>query len=115
MSTTLSLPLAPASSRVPAQAGAGSVGLAELLAEVGTALEPLAVESLPRGPLAALTAHLVDGAGTQLALTPEGTSPAIVSLRALGVLAARTAGTEVAFPATRAAKVRALLTDLTAA
>ena len=115
MSTTFSLPLAPAAVPAPAEFATEPVTLADLLTEVGTAVEPLPVGSLPAGTLAALTAHLVDGAGAPTTLTPERTTSPIMSLRALGVLAARTAGTTTSFPPARAAKVRALLAELTAA
>lgn len=112
MSITLSYPAAPAPVATPE---VSTVALAGLLAEVGTAIEALPTDQLAPATLATLTAHLVDGAGSPLAFVPNRTTPAVVSLRALGVLAARTAGTPASLPATRAAKVRALLTELTAA
>jgi hypothetical protein len=115
MSITVSHPAASASAPVTAPAASATVGLADLLAEVGTTIEALPSDQLVPATLATLTAHLVDGAGSPLTFAPERTTPAIVSLRALGVLAARTAGTEVSFPAARAAKVRTLLADLAAA
>src|SRR4051812_42188554 len=119
MSTTTSLtrtssPTAPSPAVDRARPG-DPVGLGDLLAEVGTVVEALPgdrIEALS-APLAALTAHLVDGArvaGAHAAFAPSRETPSTLSLRTLGRLAAGTAGSYYAVDAVRAQRVR----DLTA-
>jgi hypothetical protein len=113
----------------------GSTSLAELLAEVGMAIEalPTTLITSRSAGIAALTAHLVDGARAASAngdvdggrgrsvsggrsgagFTPSRETPATLSLRTLGRLATRTAGHDVQLDATRATRVRTLLTELT--
>lgn len=97
-----------------------SSSLADLLIGAGTA-----IESLPPGRIdhladriAALTAHLIDGAaeaGVRAGeFTPGRGTPAVLSLRALGRLAARTAGTDVVVDEARARRIAELTRELTA-
>jgi hypothetical protein len=94
----------------------GPVELAELLAEVGTVVEALPADRLDARSttLAALAAHLVDGAreaGVREArFTPSRDTGVTLTLRTLGRLAARTVGGRHHLDAARAGRIR----DLTA-
>ena len=98
---------------------AAPVGLADLLAEVGTVVEALPGDRIDAlsAPLAALTAHLVDGArvaGASVGFTPSRDTSSTLSLRTLGRLAAGTAGSTYPVDAVRAQRVRDLTARLAA-
>jgi len=98
----------------------GSTSLAELLAEVGMTIDALPTSRIDEvgTQIAAITAHLVDGAHEAGAdagpFTPSRETVPTLSLRALGRLATRTAGHEVRLFPARAQRVRDLVADLAA-
>jgi len=98
----------------------GSTSLAELLAEVGMTIDALPTSRIDEvgTQLAAITAHLVDGAheaGAEAAsFTPSRETAPTVSQRVLGRLSTRTAGQEFQLFPTRAQRVRDLVADLAA-
>jgi hypothetical protein len=115
---TTTFPLSPevlGRAATPAPTGAS---LAVLLTEVGTATDTLPPEHLDRlaVKLAALASHLVDGArdagAPATGFTPSGVTPAVLSLRTLGRLAARTAGGDYRLDAVRTRRIRDLLGEL---
>lgn len=124
MSTTYpvarELDAAAAIDTTPARAATGSISLAELLAEVGMAIDALPSSQVnevsPR--IAVVTANLVDGAHEAGAdgglFTPSRETTSTVSLRALGRLATRTAGREVQLAPARAQQIRDLIAELAA-
>jgi hypothetical protein len=109
--------LARPSAPVPTANGTlGSTSLADLLEAAGAAIDALPTGGLETrsAHLAALAAHLVDGAneaGGGLFVPTGGTAP-ILSLRALGRLAARTAGHEIVLRPGRASRIRTLIEAL---
>jgi len=98
----------------------GSTSLAELLAEVGMTIDALPTNRITQisPQIAALTAHLVDGAHEAGAeggvFTPARDTAAVLSLRALGRLATRTAGSEIRLASARAQRVRDLVDEIAA-
>lgn len=104
----------------PLSASTGFASLADLLAEVGTAIDALPSSQVNEAStgIAAVTANLVDGAHEAGAdgglFTPSRETTTTVSLRTLGRLATRTAGREVQLAPARAQRIRDLIADLTA-
>jgi hypothetical protein len=104
----------------PLSASPGSTSLAELLAEVGTTIDALPTSRIGQvsAQIAAVTAHLVDGAHEAGAdggvFTPSRETVTTLSLRALGRLAARNAGHDVLLPQARVERVRDLVAELAA-
>jgi hypothetical protein len=98
----------------------GSTSLAELLAEVGLTIDALSTNRIGEvsPQIAAITAHLVDGAHEAGAdggkFTPSRETITTLSLRTLGRLATRTAGQEVSLPSARVQRVRDLVAELAA-
>ena len=98
----------------------GSTSLAELLAEVGMTIEALPTSRIGQvsPQIAAVTAHLVDGAheagADGGAFTPSRETVTTLSLRALGRLATRTAGHEINLAPARVQRVRDLVAELAA-
>jgi hypothetical protein len=96
----------------------GPTSLAELLAEAGLAIDALPTTRLDAvsGQIAAITAHLMDGARAAGAdggeFTPSRTTPGLLSLRALGRLSTRTVGQDVPLDAVRADRIRGLIAAL---
>ena len=124
MGTTYSLTRQPVGTApidsTPLSDSPGSVSLAELLTEVGMSIDALPSSRIGEvsTQIAAVTAHLVDGAHEAGAdgglFTPSGETVTTLSLRTLGRLATRTAGREVRIPAPRAQRIRDLVADLAA-
>ena len=124
MGTTFSLtrePVGTASIETAPQATSpGSTSLAELLTEVGASIDALPSSriELVSGQIAAVTAHLIDGTHEAGAdggrFTPSRESAATLSLRALGRLATRTAGQDIALNPDRVQRVRDLVAELAA-
>jgi hypothetical protein len=98
----------------------GSTSLAELLAEVGMTIDALPTNRIGQvsTQIAAVTAHLVDGAHEAGAdggtFIPSRETVTTVSLRTLGRLATRTAGHEVQLASARAQRVRDLVAEIAA-
>jgi hypothetical protein len=98
----------------------GSTSLAELLAEVGMTIDALSTSQIAQvsPQIAAVTAHLVDGAQEAGAdggvFTPSRETVTTLSLRTLGRLATRTAGHEFRLAPARAQRVRDLVAELAA-
>ena len=96
----------------------GPTSLAELLAEAGLAIDALPTARIDSaaGEIAAITAHLMDGARAAGAdggeFTPSRATAGTLSLRALGRLATRTAGQDVPLDAVRADRIRGLIAAL---
>jgi hypothetical protein len=96
----------------------GATSLADLLAEVGRTVDALPANVIEQSSvqLAAITAHLVDGAhqvGADGGLfTPSRDTNSTLSLRTLGRLATRTAGHDVQLDSIRVERVRSLLAEL---
>jgi len=101
-------------------ASPGPTSLAELLAEVGMTIDALPSSRIGEvsTQIAAVTAHLVDGAheagADGGAFTPSRETVTTLSLRALGRLATRTAGHEVQLAPARVQRVRDLVAELAA-
>jgi hypothetical protein len=104
----------------PLSDAAGSASLADLLAEAGTTIDALPTTRIGQvsPQIAAVTAHLVDGAHEAGAdggvFIPSGETVTALSLRTLGRLAARTAGHEFRLAPTRAQRIRDLVAELAA-
>jgi hypothetical protein len=98
----------------------GSASLAELLAEVGMTIDALTTNRITQvsPQIAAVTANLVDGAHEAGAdgglFTPSRETVTTLSLRALGRLATRTAGSEIRLAPARAQRVRDLVAEIAA-
>jgi hypothetical protein len=104
----------------PLSDSTGSTSLAELLVEVGLTIEALPADRIETASaqLAAITAHLVDGAHEAGAdgglFTPSRQTISTLSLRTLGRLAARTISQDVPLQPVRVARIRTLLATLAA-
>jgi hypothetical protein len=124
MGTTYSLTRQPVGTAAidptPLSDSPGSVSLAELLVEVGATIDALPSSRISEASptIAAVTAHLVDGAHEAGAdggqFTPSRETVTTLSLRTLGRLATRTAGHEVRLDQARARRIRDLVADLAA-
>lgn len=124
MGTTLTRePLSTASIGTPLGSvapGTASLSLADLLADAGTAIDALPADRIEQASaqIAAITSHLVDGAREAGAgdgsFAPSRETATVLSLRALGRLAARTAGHDVRLDASRARRIRDLVGALAA-